>query len=113
MKQSGYGLLLAALVAVAADTAQAHHSLSAYDISTTIEFGGTVKRFEWSAPHCWLILDVPDEAGNSTEWVLEAGTPVVNNRYGWTRDTFKAGDKLKVTVFPARDGPGHGALMRA
>jgi len=112
MKQTVCGVLFAALIALAAGSAQAHHSLSAYDISKTIEFGGTVKRFEWSAPHCWLILDVPDEKGNSTEWVLEAGTPVVNNRYGWKRDTFKSGDKLTVTVFPAREGPGHGALMR-
>jgi hypothetical protein len=112
MKQTFCGLLLAALIAMAASTAQAHHSLSAYDITKTIELDGTVKRFEWGAPHCWLIVDVPDEKGNSTEWALEAGTPVVNNRYGWKRDTFKSGDKVKVTVFPVHEGSGHGALMR-
>jgi len=112
MKRNVCGLLLAGLVAMAAGTAQAHHSLSAYDITRTVELSGTVKRFEWGAPHCWLIVDVPGENGVAMEWVLEVGTPVVNNQYGWKRDTFRSGDKVKGTIFPVREGSGHGALMR-
>lgn len=112
MRKISCGLLLAAMLATVVGTAQAHHSLSAYDITKTIELNGTVKRFEWGAPHCWLIVDVPNGNGTSTEWALEAGTPVVNTQFGWKRDSFKSGDKVTVTAFPAHEGTGHGALMR-
>jgi hypothetical protein len=112
MKRIFFATLLAAMMATVAVTAQAHHSLSAYDITRTVELKGTVKRFEWGAPHCWLIVDVPDQKGASTEWALEAGTPVVNTQFGWKRDSFKSGDKVTVTAFPAHEGTGHGALMR-
>jgi hypothetical protein len=112
MKRIFCGLIVAAWITMGAGTVQAHHSLSAYDITKTVELDGSVKRFEWGSPHCWLIVDVPDGKGGSTEWTLEAGTPIVNTQYGWKRDTFKSGDKVKVTAFPAREGAGHGALMR-
>jgi len=112
MKAIRCSLVIAALIATATGTTHAHHSLSAYDITKTVEIEGTVKRFEWSSPHCWLVMAVPNGHGETTQWVLEAGTPIVNYRYGWKRDDFKAGDKLKVTAFPVRDGSMHGAVMR-
>lgn len=118
MKKILCGLAIAASTltvagtAMIAGTAHAHHSLSAYDIGKTIELEGTVKRFEWGSPHCWVVMDVPKEGGGFTEWVLEAGTPVVNTKFGWKRDDLKPGDKLRATAFPTRDGSAHGALMR-
>jgi hypothetical protein len=99
-----------ALALCAPQPSFAHHSLSAYNITKRVQIEGTVKQFEWSSPHCWLILTVTDPQGKAKDWVLEAGTPVVNYRYGWKRDYFKPGDHLKVSVFPVHDGSAHGAL---
>ena len=112
MKKLLCGLAFILSIATMGSVALAHHSLSAYDITKSIEIEGTVKEFQWGSPHCWLIVTVLDEKGGSTEWVLEAGTPVVNNQFGWKRDDLKAGDKVKVTAFPVRDGSAHGALMK-
>ena len=112
MKKLVCGLAMAALIGAFTQTASAHHTLSAYDITKTVQLEGTVKRFEWTAPHCWLVVTVSDGHGGATDWTLEAGTPVVNYRYGWKRDDFKPGDKVTVTAFPVRDGSNHGAIMR-
>jgi hypothetical protein len=112
MKKLLCKLAFAVSIATLGSVAFAHHSLSAYDITKSIEFDGTVKEFQWGSPHCWLIVDVPNGTGGSTEWVLEAGTPVVNNQFGWKRTDLKSGDKVKVTAFPVRDGSAHGALMK-
>jgi len=112
MKKLLCGLAFVASIAMLGSVAVAHHSLSAYDITKTIEIDGTVKRFEWGSPHCWVVMDVPNESGGSTEWVFEAGTPVVNTKFGWKRSDLKAGEKIHVTAFPTRDGSAHGALMR-
>lgn len=88
----------------------AHHSLSAYDISKTVTVEGTIKEYKWSAPHCWLVVAVGGK-GKLVLWTFEAGTPMVNNKFGWTRDTFATGEKVKVIAAPMRDGTPGGALM--
>ncbi|WP_047170418.1 DUF6152 family protein [Novosphingobium sp. Rr 2-17] len=92
-------------------TVYAHHSLSAYDVSKTITIEGTIKEYKWSAPHCWLVVMVGGAKGKIVPWTFEAGTPMVNNKFGWTRDTFTIGEKVKVTAAPMLDGTPGGALM--
>jgi hypothetical protein len=106
-----FGAVAAAAISAIPGTAEAHHSLSAYNITKSIVVEGTIKKYEWTSPHCWLTITVPDDKGGTVDWVFEAGTPVVNNRYGWGRDQFKAGEKVKATAFPVRDGSNHGALI--
>lgn len=113
MKGFRVAAALAVSILAAGGSAQAHHSLSAYDITKSIEVAGTIKRFEWTAPHCWLVVTAPDGKGGTTEWSFEAGTPVVNHKYGWTRNVFKPGEKVTVKAAPVRDGSPHGALMVA
>ena len=61
--------LLASLGSVSA--AWAHHSFSNFDMSKTLTIAGTVRAFEWTNPHVWLWIDVPDSKGGSTAWGLE------------------------------------------
>lgn len=112
MKKILYGLVFAASIAGWGYVAHAHHSLSAYDITKTIDLDGTIREFQWTSPHCWLVVTVMNSNGVASDWILEAGTPVVNNQYGWKRDLFKPGEKIRATIFPVRDGTAHGALMR-
>jgi hypothetical protein len=100
------GLLLLAVNAGAG----AHHSTSAYDRTRTIELSGVVKEMQWTNPHSWIQIVVTDQQGTTTEWAIETGTPVLNLRHGWKRDDVKAGDKISMVVYPARDGSAHGTL---
>jgi len=100
------GLLLLAVTAGAG----AHHSTSAYDRSKTVELSGAVKEMQWTNPHSWIQIVVMDKQGATTEWAIETGTPVINLRHGWKRDDVKAGDKISMVVYPARDGTAHGTL---
>jgi hypothetical protein len=100
------GLWLLAMTA----SASAHHSTSAYDRTKTVELSGAVKEMQWTNPHSWIQILVTDKQGATTEWAIETGTPVINLRHGWKRDDVKAGDKISMVIYPARDGTAHGTL---
>ena len=93
-------VLMAATLSVSA-----HHSFSAeFDGSRTVTLEGKVVMMEWVNPHSWLHLDVPTPDGKLERWKVEGGSPNVLQRLGWTRDSFPAGMKIKVTGSPAKDG---------
>lgn len=104
-------LMLGAAVSaclVAALPALAHHSTAAYDSAKPITLKGGVKAFHWKNPHIFIILDVTDSNGASIEWIVECGTPNINARNGWKRDSIKPGDRITAQVNPARDGSRDG-----
>lgn len=107
--------ILALLTASAfAGPAWAHHSFAMFDADKTVTMTGTVKEFEWSNPHSWLRMIVQDRAtGKPVEWMLELGSPVQQERVGWTRDSLKPGDKVTVTMHPLKDGSRGGGLLSA
>ncbi len=106
------GLVLAALVAAAA-TASAHHSFAPFNTETEKTITGVVNRFEWTNPHTWLWIDVTDENGAVVTWGVEGMSPNYLARRGWTKTTFKPGDKATVIVRPMRDGSPAGMFVRA
>lgn len=110
MTRTIWALVAAAAVVTLGAPASAHHSLTAYDLTKTVNIDGTVKLFEWTNPHVWLTVTVKDAGGKTTDWVLESGTPNINNRLGWKRDDLKPGQKVKIALFPVRAGGPHGAL---
>ena len=99
-------LSLAASVLVAALPAYAHHSFPAqYDASKPITLTGTVTKVEWTNPHIFIYIDVPDEQTEEAEnWALEMGGPNALLRLGWKRDSLKTGDLITVEGSLARDG---------
>jgi Family of unknown function (DUF6152) len=99
--------LLAALSAswLTAASVSAHHANSAFDRTQSVTVTGTVKRWQFINPHAGLFLDVTDEHGNIVEWSSEfEGTLDLYRYFMWNKDTFKPGDKVTITGFPARDG---------
>lgn len=99
--------LAVGLLAVAAPMF-AHHSTVMFDEEKKITLEGTVTRMQWANPHAVMYLDVQDENGEVQNWKLELNSPVVlNRRFGWTRNTFKTGDRVRVIGSPRRDG-GYG-----
>jgi Family of unknown function (DUF6152) len=101
-------LLAAQLLPVAV----AHHSQSLVDLTKEVVIAGTVKDFQWSNPHIWIQLLVPDKSGNSVEWGVEGASPRQMARYNIKRTTLKPGDKIELTVNPLRSGGVGGGFVR-
>ena len=97
-------LLVASLVAAAALPAAAHHSFAAFDITSQKTVSGTVRQVDWTNPHIWLWIDVPNDKGGSDTYGFEGMSPNFLARRGWSRTTLKTGDKITVSYRPMKDG---------
>jgi Family of unknown function (DUF6152) len=91
--------------------AAAHHSFAVFDRTRTVVLTGTVKEFQWTNPHAWIQINVPDAKGRITEWGAECGSPNMMVRSGWKKSLLKPGDKVVITVNPLRDGRPNGSLI--
>jgi len=92
--------------------AYAHHSNVAFAVETVLTATGTVKEWQWSNPHTWLIMDVDDGKGGKVEWAMEGRAPGVLLRAGWSRSVLKPGDKVTVHYSPSKDGSKVGMIAR-
>lgn len=101
------GLVLAGLSATVLPV-DAHHSFSVFNTSETKTVTGTVKEIEWTNPHIWLWVNVPNDKGGADVYAFEGMSPNFLERRGWTRTTLKAGDKITVDYNPLRDGKNGG-----
>ena len=99
-------ILLAASVGVSA-----HHSYSMFDLKETKTLVGTVKQFEWTNPHSWLWVYVPNGAGAIEQWGIEGMSPNYLGRRGWSRNTLKAGDKITLEIHPLKNGERGGTFL--
>ncbi|HEX3836086.1 MAG TPA: DUF6152 family protein [Steroidobacteraceae bacterium] len=92
-------------------TATAHHSAAMFDHSKTITLHGTVKNFQFTNPHSWLIVMVTRTDGEPVEWGFEAEGPSTLLHAGILPKSFRPGDKVTVVANPMRDGRPAGALI--
>ena len=102
--------VMAALVICAANSAAlAHHSFAMFDNSRKIDVKGTVKEVQWTNPHVWLEM-VVNENGQQKTYDFEGGAVAVLKKFGWTKDTVKAGDTVTLTAHPFKDGKAGGSI---
>jgi hypothetical protein len=113
MMKTTFAALLTALTLAAGAAPVAHHSFAPFNLETEKTITGTVKLFEWTNPHTWLWVDVRTEKGVNETWGIEGMSPNYLGRRGWTKDTFKPGDTVTVTVRPMKDGSPGGMFVRA
>jgi len=86
-------------------SASAHHAFAAeFDANKPVNFKGTITRMEWVNPHAWVHVAVTNANGTVENWAIEAGTPNVLFRRGFTRDTLKPGIEIVVDGYRAKDG---------
>jgi hypothetical protein len=105
------GLLAALAAALCATGASAHHSTVEFDYTQVYVVTGTVKELQWTNPHSWLQVMVPDENGELVEWGFELGAPVFNVRMGWTNESVRNGDEVIVVFCPTKRPRPRGTLM--
>jgi hypothetical protein len=106
------GVLIVALM-LASASADAHHSFVMFDTAKQVTLAGAVTSFEWTNPHTYIEIDVPDEAGNLKHWSIELGSPSILRNSGWKHDSLKPGDKVTLVVNPLKNGNPGGLLTYA
>ena len=106
-------VLAASLLVLTAPAAWSHHSAAMFDQTQVKEMTGTVKEFQFTNPHTWIQVYVPDENGEQVEWSLEWGSPNQLGRQGIRPSTFPAGAKVTVRTNPMLDGSPAGLFVGA
>ena len=98
------------LPGLSATSAWAHHAFAAeFDAKQPIKFeDATVVKMEWVNPHTWIHVDVKQPDGKIERWAIEAGTPNVLYRRGFTKESLKAGTKIVIDGYRAKDGSKRG-----
>jgi hypothetical protein len=111
-KLFGTGLILGGCLA-AAPNAWAHHSYAMFDRTRSITVNGTVRTFDWTNPHVYIWVFVPNGKGGSDLWAIEGGPPSRLDHIGWDRHSLNPGDKVKIELNPLKDGRNGGYLVKA
>jgi len=89
--------------------ASAHHSFAAeFDDKKPVKLEGSVVRFEFMNPHSWIYMDVKNPEGTTARWAVETGSTNALFRRGWRKDSLRAGDRITVDAFRAKDGSNTG-----
>lgn len=109
MKTKAGLLVLAA--SMLGGAAVAHHASSEFDHKHTVTVEGVVHEFRWTSPHAWLFVDVPGNAPAGGRWAFEGASIPALLRNGWKSSSVKAGDRVRVTTAPRRDGGRSGELL--
>ena len=89
----------------------AHHSFAMFDQKKLVTLKGTVSEFQWTNPHAFIHIEVPDGSGGKHLWQIELNSPNNLKRQGWKSTSVKAGDAVTLVLNPLRDGAKGGLFV--
>lgn len=102
--------IILAISAIAAP-AYAHHSFAMFDKSKEIVLANAVVvDWQWTSPHTWLYVLVPNGKGPAMRYSIEGGNPGLMRRQGFAKGSIAKGDKITIYVSPLRSGQPGGAI---
>jgi hypothetical protein len=104
---AGFSLLLASVPLLA------HHSFTMFDMSKSLTLTGSVTDFQWTNPHVYIEIDVPDDKGAVNHWSIEMGSPSILLQSGWKFSSLHKGDKVTLVINPLKNGQSGGFLSKA
>lgn len=90
----------------------AHHSFAAYDQQVTNTITGTLKEFDWNAPHSGMTVAYTDKNGKQQELFVTAGAPITITKQGFKLSDFRVGSKVTLSWHPHRNGALGGELAQ-
>lgn len=82
-----------------------------FDHTKTVAVHGTVKEFQYTNPHSWLMVIAAGPNGSPVQWAFETEGPSSLMRVGIKPTSFRSGDKVTVTANPMKDGRPAGSLI--
>ena len=84
---------------------RAHHAFAAeFDTNKPVKLRGTVTKVDMVNPHSWIYVDVKNQDGTSTQWMVEGGSPNALVRHGFTKNSLPKGTEIIFEGFQAKDG---------
>lgn len=94
---------LSTIALMAASTAAAHHSSSAYDLTKHIEWKVTVTQFQFVNPHAYVFFTMQDPSGKLVRGRCELPAVISLRRVGWTRTTLVPGQQVLIKGSPGKN----------
>jgi hypothetical protein len=101
------------MIAASVGPIAAHHSTVPFDTTKQTTLTGIVKEFDWTNPHTWIWINVPNDKGGMDLWGVEGMSPNYLGRRGWTKSTIKPGEKITIVGRPMTDGSKAAMFMSA
>ncbi len=90
-------------LALSGQSVLAHHSVSAnFDRDARHDITGTVTAFHLRNPHSQFEVDVVEEDGTVSHWLVDWGTKNDLVRRGVDVDRIKVGEEVTITLVPSR-----------
>ena len=90
----------------------AHHGAAQFDVGKKVTVKGTVVEWFWANPHCFLRFDVAGDDGQVVHWNVELQSGPNILPQGFSKQTFKVGDQVTVTLEPVKNGRPLGRLQK-
>jgi hypothetical protein len=105
MKIKTIAMIASACMILSAMPAWAHHAFAAeFDAKKPVHLEGVVTKVELINPHSWIHVDIKKADGTTESWMVEAGSPNVLLRRGFTKATIAAGTPVVVEGYQSKDG---------
>ncbi len=91
----------------------AHHANAVFDVGKRVTVTGTVTEWFWANPHCLLRFDVKNDDGKVVHWIGETQAPPNMIPFGWSKQSFAAGNEVTITLEPVKNGEPLGRILQA
>jgi uncharacterized protein DUF6152 len=111
MNTKALSLGIVVLGALSITSASAHHSFAMFDAEKSVKLDGTIREFQWTNPHSWILVMVRNSQGVDEQWAIEMGGPAGLARQGWVPKTLIPGMKVSAIIHPLKDGTRGGQFM--
>ena len=104
-------IVAALAVLVAPLPTLAHHSFAMFDKSKEVVLkNAVVKEWQWTSPHTWLYVVVPNGTGTPDKYSIEGGNPGLMRREGFAKGSMTPGEKVTIYMSPLRSGDKGGSM---